>query len=65
MKIQQLKCRKVDNKPRYGLGSEERRQKDMEMRQIFNGNSNPGTVSVEYLIPNHMTVMIEYLFIYL
>lgn len=47
-----------DNKPRYGLGSEERRQKDMEIRQLYNGNSNPGTVSVEYLIPNHMTGLI-------
>jgi len=37
----------------------------MEIRQLYNGNSNPGTVSVEYLIPNHMTVKIEYLLIYI
>ncbi|ORX54265.1 hypothetical protein BCR36DRAFT_581889 [Piromyces finnis] len=46
------------DKPRFGLGSEERRQKDMEARQLFNGNANPGTVSKEYLIPNHMTGLI-------
>jgi len=46
------------DKPRYGLGSEERRQKDMELRQLYNGNANPGTISEEYLIPNHMTGLI-------
>lgn len=46
-------------KPRYGLGSEERRQKDMELRSLFNGNPNSErNVSVEYLIPNHMTGLI-------
>jgi len=47
------------DKPRYGLGSEERRQKDMEIRSLYNSsNPAPGTVSQEYLIPNHMTGLI-------
>jgi len=46
-------------KPRYGLGSDERRQKDMEIRSLYNNsNPSPGTVSQEYLIPNHMTGLI-------
>jgi len=34
----------------------------MELRQLYNGNANPGTISEEYLIPNHMTVIIQQYF---